>query len=326
MKKVVTTIPKKRMDRYGVEVLKDIELVYLDAGVSQEKLLEEVRDADFLFSSLTEINREIIEKAKKLKLIQSEGVGYDDIDIEAAREQGIYVSNARGVNKDPVAEFTIGLMIDLLRRITASNNSILKDEYKKFYKNYENLKIKSLTDCKIGIVGLGDIGLEVVKRLLPFTDDLVYFNRTRKKNLELYYSIEYMELEELYKKCDIISLHLPLNKKTKYMINKESIGLMKDDAIIINTSRGDLIQQDDLAEALLENKLGGAGLDTMSPEPPNMDHPLLNLPEEIQSRIVLTSHIAGVTADAFAQMQEIGWRNIEKVIKGQRPDNIVNKL
>lgn len=326
MKKVVTTIPKKRMDRYGVEVLENIDLIYLDARVSQEELLEEVRDADFLFTSLTKIDREVIEEAEKLKLIQSEGVGFDDIDIEAAREYGIYVCNARGVNKDPVSEFTIGLMIDVLRGITASNKAVLEGEYREFYKNYEHLKVRSLSQCKIGIVGLGDIGTEVARRLLPFTEDIAYFNRTRRKDMEENYGLEYLDLEKLYEKCDIISLHLPLNEETKNMINKQTIDLMKDDAIIINTARGDLVNQDDLAEALLKNKLGGAGLDTMSPEPPRMDHPLLNLPGKIEGRLVLTTHIAGVTADAFANMQSIGWKNIEKMIDGQRPDNIVNKL
>ncbi len=326
MKKVVTTIPKERMHRYGVEILQGIDLVYLSARAGQEELLRATKDADFLFTSLTKIDREIIESAKNLKLIQSEGVGFDDIDTKAARENNIYVCNAKGVNKDPVSEFTIALMIDVLRKITSSHNAILRGDYTSFYKNYEHLKVKSLSQCKIGIVGLGDIGLEVAKRLLPFTEDIAYFNRTRKKDLENKYGFKYLELEELYKTCDIISLHLPLNSDTKHMINKNTIAIMKKDAIIINTARGDLVDQDDLAKALLENKLGGAGIDTLSPEPPKPDHPLLKMPGELETRLVLTSHIAGVTADAFAQMQEIGWRNIEKMINGQRPDNIVNKL
>ncbi len=326
MIKVVTTIPKQRLERYGVEVPNGVDLVYKSSRSSQEELLEAARDAEVIFSSLTEISKELIEGCKNLKLIQSEGVGFDEIDIEAARDNGVYVANARGVNKDGVAEFTLGLMIDLLRGISRSNKAVLESRYSDFYRDYEKAEIRNLKDCRVGLIGMGDIGQEVLKRLVPFTDDIVYFNRSRKEDLEEKHGITYLRLEELYRTCDIISLHLPLNDETKNMINKDSMALMKEDAILINTARGDLINQKDLAEALNKGKIAGAALDTISPEPPSEDHPLLNLDKEIEDNLLVTTHIAGVTGSAMENMQKIGWSNIEKIRLGQRPDYIVNKL
>ncbi len=326
MVKVVTNIPEERIKRYGVLPPEGFELVYINQSYTDEELINVGKDADFLFLSLSPASKHVIENLNNIKLIQSEGVGYDGIDLETTKNKGIYVCNAKGVNKFAVAEHTIGLILAALRRTVEANNEIKKGNFVSNYLDYDKKGMRELKSCHVGIVGLGDIGKEVVKRLKPFNCRISYYNHRRNYESEKELGLEFLELEELFKNCDIISLHVPLTPNTANMINKETISLMKHNAIIINTARGGVINQEDLAEALINGRIEGAALDTISPQPPHKDHPLLNLPEEASNRLILTTHIAGITSEAFAKMQEIAWNNMVKVLNGERPDNIVNGL
>lgn len=326
MTKVVVSLPEERVKRYGVLPPEEFELVYINQPYTDEELIEVGKDADFLFLSLSPASKKVIENLKNVKLIQSEGAGYDGIDLEAARSKGIYVCNAKGVNKVAVAEHTIGLILASLRRTVEANNEIKKGNFVSNYLDYEEKGMRELRSCHVGIVGLGDIGKEVVKRLKPFDCKISYYNHRRNNTAEEELGINFLDLEEIFKNCDIISLHVPLASNTENMINKDTIALMKHNVIIINTARGGVINQEDLADALVNGRIEGAALDTISPQPPQKDHPLLNLPEEASKRLILTTHIAGITSEAFETMQEIAWNNMIKVLKLERPDNIVNGL
>lgn len=177
------------------------------------------------------------------------------------------------------------------------------------------------------MIGLGDVGKETAKRLQPFNCKISYYDVFRQpEEIEEELNLNFISFKEICKNCDIISLHLPLLPSTENLINKDTINLMKEDAIIINTARGSIINQQDLAEALIKGRIEGAAIDTLSPQPPHKEHPLLNLPEEAANRLTLTTHIAGITTQAFANMQIVGWNNMLKVLNGERPDNIVNGL
>ena len=326
MTKVVISLPEERVKRYGVLPPEGFELIFINQPYTDEELIEVSKDADFLFLSLSPASRKVIESLTNVKLIQSEGAGYDGIDLEVAKDKGIFVCNAKGVNKHAVAEHTIGLILAALRRTVEANNEIKKGNFVSNYLDYEEKGMRELRSCHVGIVGLGEIGKEVVKRLKPFGCKISYHNHRRNSAAEVELGIDYLPLEELYKSCDIISLHVPLTTNTENMINKDTIALMRHSAIIINTARGGVINQEDLAEALKNGRIEGAAIDTISPQPPHKDHPLLNLPEVASNRLILTTHIAGITWEAFATMQEIAWSNMVKVLKGERPDNIVNGL
>lgn len=327
MIKVVLTLPKERVERYGVKSPKEFELIYLKQPYTDEDLIAACKDATFIFVSLSPVSKNVIDKLDTVKLIQAEGAGYDGIDLEAAYNKGIYVCNAKGVNKDAVAEHTIGLILASLRRTIESDKQIKSGNFASNYLDYERKGIRELRSCHVGLIGLGDIGKEVAKRLKPFKCRISYYSAHRKSKLvEENLGIEYMSFEELLKNCNIISIHCPLTSETKNLINKNTINYMKKNVIIINTARGDIINQQDLADALIHGRIEGAAIDTISPQPPNIDHPLLTLPDYAANKLILTAHIAGITSEAFARMQVIAWNNMLKVLNGDRPDNIVNNL
>lgn len=326
MTKVIVAGPIARFERYDIRPPKNFKLIEINRKISDKEFIDLAKDAKFILSGLMGVNKNVIEALENVVLIQSEGVGYDTIDIEAAREKGIYVANADGVNKDSVAEHTIGLILAILRRTPSANRDIKAGKFSESYKGYGSRSMKTLKSLHVGILGLGNIGIELVKRLKPFKCEISYYNHNRKENLEKELGIKYLPQEDLYKNCDIISIHVPLTEETRGMINKDILGLMKEDAYIINTARGEIINQCDLAEALIQNKIAGAALDTLEIEPPPKDDPLLNLPEEVDDRLILTTHIAGITDNDLKGMQKIAWENMERVLRGERPINIVNGL
>lgn len=327
MIKVVVSLPKERVERYNVKPPENFHLEYIKYPYTDEELIEVGKDATFLFLSLSPASKKVVESLKHAKLIQSEGAGYDGIDLEATKEAGIYVCNAKGVNKVAVAEHTIGLMLAALRRTAEADKQIKKGNFVANYLDYEKRGMRELSSCHVGIIGIGDIGREVVKRLKPFGCKVSYYNHRRQsEEVDKRLGVEYMDLNDLYKNCDIISIHVPLTSTTENMINKDTINLMKRNAIIINTARGGIVNQEDLAQALIEGRIEGAALDTISPQPPNPEHPLLNLNEDAARRLILTTHIAGITSEAFARMQKVAWSNMLKVLNGVRPDNIVNGI
>ncbi|NLJ58385.1 MAG: glycerate dehydrogenase [Tissierellia bacterium] len=328
MYKVVSVVPKKRIERFGVIPPSEFEIKYLNSPYSTEELIKACEGADFLFeSSVDPVPREAIESFSSIKLIQAEGVGYDKIDIEAAREKNIYVCNNRNVNCESVAEHTLGLILAALRRIPYADKEIKDGNFVDCQLEYRTKGYKELGSRHIGIVGLGAIGKETVKRLLAFNCKISYYDAYRlTKEEEKQLNINYLSFEEICSQCHIISFHVPVLPSTINMVNKDSIANMKKDAIIINTARGEIVNQEDLARALMEDRLGGAALDTLTPEPPDKDHPLLNLPPKAASKLIITPHIGGTTDEAFERMQKWAWENMLKVTRGERPNNIVNGL
>ena len=324
MIKVLATVSKKSIEMFGIEPPKDFNISYIDSDYTDEEFIEKSQNADFLLMGLSRLNKKIIDNLKDIKLVQSLGVGYDGIDVGAAREKGIDVANAKGVNRVSVSEHTIGLMLASLRRTAQADRDIKNFKFKESYRNYQTEGTRTLKSAHVGIIGLGDIGLEVVKRLKAFGSTISYNSHSRKEKLEKQYNINYLELDDLLKTCDIITIHTPLTEQTEDMINKEKFKIMKNDSILINTARGEIINQDDLAEALKSGEIGMAALDTIYPEPPSKDHPLLNLPEEIEDKLILTTHIAGITTEDMKNMQVNAWENMERVARGEKAINIVN--
>lgn len=324
MKKVLTTISKRSIEMFGIEPPKNFDISYIDSNYTDEEFIEKSQDADFLLMGLNRLNKNIIDNLRDVKLIQSLGVGYDGIDTEAAREKGIDVANAKGVNRVSVSEHTIGLMLASLRRTAQADRDIKNFKFKESYRNYQIEGTRTLKSAHVGIIGLGDIGLEVVKRLEAFGSTISYNSHSRKEDLEKEYKINYLELDDLLKTCDIITIHTPLTEQTENMINKEKFKIIKDDSILINTARGEIVNQDDLAGALKDGEIGMAALDTIYPEPPSDDHPLLNLPEKIEDKLILTSHIAGITTEDLKNMQMNAWENMKRAAQGEKPINIVN--
>jgi D-3-phosphoglycerate dehydrogenase len=271
---------------------------------------DKLPDADYIVFRTLEIREETIKKLHRTKFIQRWGVGYDIIDIKAAGEHHIPVAIMSGINSTQVAEMTILLTLAVFRNIISLHNGILNRQWPKT----EFMKRSYVINGKrVGIVGLGSIGMKVAALFGAFGADVQYFDTPRRPvEIETQMVVQYASLEKLLKTSDIVSLHLPLTDTTKHMINKDTIALMKPTTVLINTSRGGIIDEADLCDALSKNRLLGAGLDVFENEPILKDSPLRSL-----TNVVMSPHIGGSTVDNNDTMARRAIENIVKVSLGQ---------
>lgn len=329
MVKVRVTCNKNIIERFGVKKPEGWDFKYINYPCSDEELVEQCKDADIVFCGPVDyFRREVIEQLDNCKLIHSLGVGFDKIDLQAAKEKGIYVCNNRAVNAAPVAELAVGHMINCLRRMPEADAKIKArgvDGFNESFKEYQVKGQNELGSRVIGLVGLGAIGKAAVGMLQAFGCKIKYYDVFRDEKFEQEKGLEYCEYNEILKTCDIISYHVPVLDTTRDMVRKETIDLMKQDAIIINVARGEIVNNEDLAEALNNGRVF-AGLDVIAPEPPTADHPIFNLNEVGKARLSITPHIAGTTDDAFIRMSKWSYEDMEKVMRGERPNNVVNGL
>jgi D-3-phosphoglycerate dehydrogenase len=326
MIKVACTVPKQRFERYHVFFPDDWDVTYLDYPLSDEAFIDACRGVDFLFvGSVHEVSRNVIINSPSLRMIHTEGVGYNKVDYEAAKEMGIPVCNNRAVNNGAVAEHTVGFMLAGLRRFSQAGIDLAIKPFEQVQKEMRTQGIRELSSQHVGLVGLGAIGQEVARLLAQFGCRISYFDvyrPTKEREKEL--NVTYLPLDVLLGICDVISLHLPVLPETENIIGAKELSLMKHNAFLINTSRGELIDQDALARALEDGTIYGAALDTVAPEPPEADHPLFNLSERASQRVMITPHVAGTTDEAFERMLLWGITNMQQVVLDIQPNNIVN--
>lgn len=319
MKVVVTS----KIPRVGIDCLEDAGFEVVgnptERLMSKPELKEFVKGAEgILCLLLDKIDKEVMEAAgKNLKIIANFGVGFDNIDIEEAKKQGILVTNTPSeLASQAVAEFTIGLIFCLLKKIVEGDEFARKGNFGGWKPEIflgENLKGKTL-----GIVGLGRIGSLVAKMAKDFGLRVIYHKRNRDFEAEKRDGLEFMSLENLLREVDIVSLHIPLAPETKHLINSQTLSLMKDGAYLINTSRGPVVEEAALVEALKNGKLAGAGLDVYEYEP-EINPELCGLPN-----VILSPHIASAVREVRDEMALMAAKNIVEVLNGRKPVNLVN--
>jgi phosphoglycerate dehydrogenase-like enzyme len=302
------------------------EVVFLNQESSREDILAAAGDASILFvDAITPVPASVICSLPNLKMIHSEGVAFDKIDLAAAKARGIYVCNNKGCNAGAVAEQTVLLMLMLLRSSLRGDRAVRTGRQMEMKDRCMSAGIKELSDCRIGLVGYGDIAKAVAERLLPFGCELYYYTKHRRdREEEMQHGLTYLSLEELAATCDFVSLHCAVTEETRGMVDEHFLERMKNSAYLINTARGELVDNLALREALIQGKIAGAGLDTLSPEPVPADHPLVTMPAPAGDRIVLSPHLGGITEASFRRGHLHMWRNAERVADGHKPDNIVN--
>jgi len=287
---------------------------------SRQELIEKVRDKDALLCLLTDkIDAEVMDAAPKLKVISTYSVGFDHIDVAEATKRGIYVTHTPGVLTDAVAEFTVGLILAVTRRIVEADKVIRSGQWDKPWNPYF-LTGPELKGKTVGLVGLGRIGVATAKRLSSFDVKLVYYDVERRWDVESVLNMEYMDLDTLLSVSDIVSIHVPLTKDTYHLINEERLRRMKKTAYLINTARGPVVDTNALVKALREGWIAGAALDVFEQEPLPPDHPLTKF-----DNVVLAPHIASATIEARQRMAELAARNLISVLKGEMPPALVNK-
>ncbi len=326
-KKIVSTVLQSRFDKYGIHFPSDWEITYLESPYTDEEMIKAIGDKEYLLVNATHrVSKEVMDACPNLKLVQSEGVAFNMIDVNAAKDKGILVANNRGANADAVAEATIALMLECFRTMSYYDTR-LKSEPFVDVKNYALAKgVHELRGKHIGFVGMGAIAKEAVKRLQNWKVKISYydtFRPTPEQEKEL--NIEYLPYDELVKQCDVISMHVPVFPETVGMLGEEQFKVMKKTAVVVNTARGEVIDQPALAKALEAGQIAHAGLDVLSPEPVPADHPLLNMSPEGAARLTLTPHTGGMTDEAFITMLTVAVENFERMERGEEPINVVNK-
>ena len=318
---------EKRFNKYlpDLEIVQRVEAVVAPRGMDDAAIAEMAGDVDFIVAdAISPVSAQLMDAFPSLKLVHSEGVAYNAIDVAAARERGIAVCNNAGVNAGAVAEQAVLLMLACLRHLCEGDAAVRSGRQIQMKERLMVEGIRELGDCKVGLVGFGAIARETAVRLHAFGCDVAYWNhRRRPAEVEQQFGVRYLPLDELARTCDIVSIHVPVTPETENMVDADFLASMKSDAILINTARGEIVDQVALARALEDGSIGAAGLDTLSPEPVQPDHPLALLEGDAADKLVLSPHIGGVTEGMFRRAWTTIWENIARVAAGDQPVNLV---
>lgn len=280
---------------------------------SHDEVLRLVRDADFLLVATTPVTEEIIAAAPRLKLIQHQGVGYDNVDVEAAARLGIPVALTPEGTTVGVAEHVILLILVLYKHLREADEALRRGEWLQWTLRHRSYELKGK---EVGIVGLGRIGQAVARRARAFeVAEILYHDVLRPgQAVEQELGVLFCPLDDLLSRADIVTLHAPLTAETRGMIGSRELALMREQAVLINTARGALVDEAALHHALSTGGIAGAGLDVFAQEPPPSDSPLLTL-----DNVVLTPHIAAGTRDALQVKMAAAFANMLRVAQGERP-------
>lgn len=272
----------------GIDILKEFCDVDVNTGLTEDELVRAIGDYDaLLVRSGTEVTARVIDAGAKLKFIGRAGAGVDNIDTEAATRRGIIVANAPEGNTLAATEHTMAMMLSLARNIPQANASLKKGEWKR--SKFMGIE---LNDKVLGIVGLGRIGNEVAKRARAMEMKCIAYDPFISKERAAKIGVELVSLDDLFRRADVITVHTPLIKETRHVVNAKSIATMKDGVRLINCARGGIIDEKALADGIASGKIAGAALDVFESEPPT-DSPLMGL-----DRVIVTPHLGASTVEA----------------------------
>jgi D-3-phosphoglycerate dehydrogenase len=307
-KVLITTVPFVDKNRLPLELLENAGIEYvinpLNKKLTEDQLADMVTDIDVIIAGTEPISEMVMARAPKLKFISRVGVGLDNVDLISAKRRGIKVSYTPEAPAPAVAELTLGLMLMLLRSVHVSNLQIRRGEWHRIFG-------KRLAEITLGVIGVGRIGTRVLRRTRGFgTPNIMVNDIMPNYQLNREFKLEWVTKEHIYKEADIISLHVPLTKITKNMIRREHLLCMKSDAIIINTSRGGIINEQDLYDVMKAGHLKGAAIDVFEQEPYKG-----NLAEI--ERCMLTAHMGSMSEDCRIRMEIEATEEVVRFLTGR---------
>ncbi len=313
-KALITTVPFAEKNRVPIELLESAGIDYvvnpLRRKLKEEELAEMVTDFDVLIAGTEPITDKVMGSATNLKLISRVGIGLDSVDLLAAERRGIHVSYTPDAPAPAVAELTIGMMLALLRQVHVANSQMHRGEWHR----HSGRRIPEVT---IGVIGVGRIGGRVLRRLAAFGSPRVLVNDLHAvTSVASALKLEWVDKDTIFREADIVSLHLPLTKQTKNMIRYEDLKRMKPDAMVINTSRGGIINEQDLARVLSEGHLSGAAIDVFEQEPYCGELAKIE-------RCLLTSHMGSMSIDCRMRMEIQATEEAVRCLTGQSLASLV---
>ncbi|MFN3654258.1 MAG: 2-hydroxyacid dehydrogenase [Candidatus Nitrosotenuis sp.] len=307
----------RRLHDFALEELKRRYSVFVHNGkipMPQRLLKEKIKDVDGLVCFPYDvIDKEILDVAKNLKVISTYSVGYDHIDLAEAKLRGIKIGYTPVVLTNATADLTIALMVDLMRRVTEGDRLIRAGKWSVIFGAYDYVGM-DLEGKTLGIFGMGRIGQAVAKRANAFGMRIIYHSRNRlSRSLENKLHAKYVNFDELIRKSDVLSIHVPYKKETAKIINIKIFKKMKKSALLVNTARGKIVNESDLIRALRSKLIAGAALDVFEREPLDKHSPLIKM-----ENVVLAPHIGSSTAETRAKMAQITVQNLVLGLKGKK--------
>ncbi|KQX52029.1 MULTISPECIES: D-2-hydroxyacid dehydrogenase [unclassified Paenibacillus] len=292
------------------------ELVVYDR-TAESQIIERAADAEIVLTNKTPLSAQMIQQLPKLRYIGVLATGYNIVDIHAAKEKGIIVANVPAYSTHSVAQLVFALLLEFCHRVQQHSDSVLNGDWSESIDfSYSRSPLVELNGQTMGLIGLGQIGKQtaLIAQAMGMKVIATGSGRNVPQPIE---GIEWVQLDELLQRSDVISLHCPLTPETNQLIDANRIAQMKPTAILINTARGGLLNEEDVAHALNEGRLAGAGLDVLTVEPPRPDNPLLHA-----SNVIITPHIAWATKEARARLMDTAVGNVRAYQDG-RPVNVV---
>ncbi len=301
-------------DSYQYLLANDCEVIENVKGrpYTFEEQREVVGDIDGVIAGLDIWDEKIFKLAPKLKGIARFGVGVDNIDLQAASKHGVKVSNCKGINSNSVSEHALTLMLAIIRDIPKLDETTKNGEWRREV-------FMELNTMKIGMLGFGEISRFTVEKLLPFQPEILAYDISPDREWAKKLNVTIVDFEQLMSQSDLVSVHVPSLPATRHLINEKTLGMMKDGAYLINTSRGDIVDETALYKALKEGKLTAAGIDVFESEPTLKSNPLFQL-----DNIVVTPHAAGETSKVYTETGLATAKALVDVFNGKEPLNLLN--
>lgn len=312
----------RELPERGLKVIKehfDTEVWPEYAPPPKKVIIEKARNVDGLASLLSDkIDAEVFDAAPKLRIVSQLAVGFDNIDIAEATRRGIHVTNTPEVLTDTTADFAWALLMAIARRVAEADKYVRTGQWKVGW-HPSMLQGRDICDATIGILGAGRIGHAVAKRATGFSMKILYYDVIPRPEVEKDFGAKRVDLNTLFRESDFVSVHVPLMKETHHLVNAERLRLMKNTAYIINNSRGPVVDEKALYEALIEGRIAGAGLDVFEQEPTPQNNPLLKL-----DNVVVAPHISSASYETRSRMAEMVAENLLAFFEGRKPPNLVN--
>jgi glyoxylate reductase len=312
----------RELPERGLKIIKerfDAEVWPEYAPPPKKVIIEKARNVDALASLLSDkIDAEVFDAAPKLKIVAQMAVGFDNIDVKEATKRGIYVTNTPEVLTDTTADFAWTLLMAVARRVVEADKYVRTGQWKVGW-HPSMMQGRDVYNATIGIVGAGRIGYAVAKRATGFGMKILFYDVVPRPEIEKELGAKKVDLDTLFKESDFVSIHVPLMKETYHLVNADKLKLMKKTAYLINNSRGPVVDEKALYEALKEGKIAGAGLDVFEQEPTLLNNPLLKL-----DNVVVAPHISSASYETRSKMAEMVADNLVAFFEGKKPPNLVN--
>lgn len=312
----------RELPERGIGIIKkyfDTEVWTEYAPPPKKVIIEKTKNVDALVSLLSDkIDAEVFNAAPKLKIVAQLAVGFDNVDVQEATRRGIYVTNTPEVLTDTTADFAWALLMAVARRVAEADKYVRTGQWKVGW-HPSMMQGRDVYGATIGIVGAGRIGYAVAKRATGFSMKILFYDVVPRPEIEKDFGAKKVDLDTLFRESDFVSIHVPLMKETHHLVNAEKLKLMKKTAYLINNSRGPVVDEKALYEALKEGRIAGAGLDVFEQEPTPMNNRLLKL-----DNVVVAPHISSASYETRSRMAEMVAENLVAFFEGKKPPNLIN--